>query len=325
MQRTDDRIAAFGLFLVALTAWGPNPFGSQAYMLAVCGLAALSIMAGDFFVTALGLYLCAWFSWIQSAGVVGMMSSDAVIWGIDAVPLVMAAVALYVVVRNGRASVDFWKNSVCILAVVLAVIGLLQYRNVGEATATLGCTNFLGAFLAVSAVLFYRRGWFFLLPIILWALWLTHTATAIAALCIGTGFYLWRWRGVALAVIPGAIYCIFFKGLDSLFNRAEFWTDAAAKVSANWHTILFGFGPGVPWQADNTLHSVPVYLLFNLGIIGLMLAVGYVATRKYRDRLLSSAVLVLIVNGFANLWTHTPPTAYLAAAIFALNDREATT
>lgn len=325
MQRIDDRIAAFGLILVTLTAWGPNLFGSQAYMLAVCGIAALSIMAGDLFVTAFGLYLCAWLSWIQSAGVVGMMSADAVIWGIDATPLVMAAMGLYVVIRKGRVPVSFWLSVICGLALLLAVLGLLQYRNVGQATATLGCTNFLGAFLAISAPFFYRRLWIFLLPVILWALWLTHTATAIAALCVGTGFYLWRWRGVALSLIPGILYCIFFKGFGSLYERFGFWADAATKVSANWHSLLFGFGPGVPWHVDNTLHSVPAYLLFNLGIIGLLMAVGYVATRKYGDCLLSSAILVLIVNGFANLWTHTAPTAYLAAAVFALNDREATT
>lgn len=325
MQRIDDRIAAFGLILVTLTAWGPNPFGSQGYMLAVCGLAALSVMAGDLFVTALGLYLCAWLSWIQSAGVVGMMSADAVIWGIDAVPLLMAAMGLYIIIRNGRASAHFWKNTICILALILAVLGILQYRTVGQATATLGCTNFLGAFLAASALFFYRRGWLFLLPVILWVLWLTHAATAIAALCVGTGFYLWRWRGAAIAAVLGAGYCYFFKPLGSLIERASFWADAATKVSSSWQTLLFGFGPGVPWQADNTLHSVPVYLLFNLGIVGLLMAVGYVATRKYQDRMLSSAILILIVNGLANLWTHTAPTAYLAAAVFALNDREAMT
>lgn len=325
MQRIDDRIAAFGLCMVSLTAWGSNSFGSQAYMLAVCGLAALSVMSGDLFVTAFGLYLCAWLSWIQSAGVVGMMSADAVIWGIDATPLIMAAIGLYVIIRNGRVSVAFWKNVICGLALLLAVIGILQYRNVGQATATLGCTNFLGAFLAVSAPLFFRRHWLFLLPAILWALWLTHAATAIVALSVGTGFYLWRWKGVAIAAILGAGYCHFFKPLGSLVERASFWTDAVEKVGNHWHTLLFGFGPGVPWHVDNTLHSVPVYLLFNLGIIGLLMAVGYVATRKYGDCLLSSAILVLIVNGLANLWTHTAPTAYLATAIFALNDREAMT
>ncbi len=250
-----------------------------------------------------------------------MMPADAVIWGIDATPLIMAAMGLYVVIRNGQASSYFWKNTICVLALILAVLGILQYRTVGEATATLGCTNFLGAFLAVSAPFFFRRGWLFLLPVILWALWLTHAATAIAALCIGTGFYLWCWRGAAIAAILGAGYCYFFKPLGSLIERASFWADAITKVLANWQTLLFGFGPGVPWQTDNTLHSVPAYLLFNLGIVGLLLAVGYMVTRKYKDSSLSAAIIVLVVNGFANLWTHTAPTAYLATVVFALNDR----
>ena len=330
MQLINDRIAAAGLFIVALTAWGSNVFGSQAYMLNCVGLAVLAFMTRDKILIAFGCYCALWFAGIQIAEAKGWMPQDSMVQAIDVLTLFMAAYALYVIIKHGSASKRFWFNSICVLTILLSVIGIIQYFKIGTATATLNCTNYLAAFIAIAAPLFYRKKWWLCLPLILYALWLTHTSTAIVALCVGTGFYLWKWKGAVIGFIPGLFYFAYFKAPDSLLLRVDYWTDAFNKISNHWYTLVFGTGPSILWQTDNLLHSEPVYFLWNFGIIGLLLAAAYVIRTfaqaawpyyQVADRRLFAAFIIIIVDSFGNHLFHIASTAYLSVAILALNDR----
>lgn len=327
MQRIDDRIAALGLFIISFTAWGPNVFGSQAYMLNCIGLAALSFMTRDKLLIIFGCYCAAWFAFIQIAESKGWMPSTSMIQAVDVLTLIMAGYAVYIAIRFGRASVHFWQNCICIIAAGLSCIGLIQYSFVGSATATLGCTNFLAAYLAISGPCFFRRKWWMLLPLILACLWACHTATAILAFFIGLGFFVWGWIGAGVAVIPGVIYWLIFKAPDSLLERATFWMDAVKKLSGHWEKIVFGTGPGILWRTDNMLHSEYFYLLWNFGIIGLVIAAFYIvrSCRNITNPALFASFLAVLVDGIGNHLMHTAPTAFLAVVIFALMDRDKNT
>ena len=328
MPRINDYAAAFGLTLVSFTAWGPNVFGSQAYMMACAGLAALSFLTRDKILTAFGCYCAAWFVFIQVAETTGWMPIDSMIQAIDVLMLIMAGYAIYIVIKFGSASRTFWMNTICIVAVILSAIGVLQYYFKGMVCATLGNSNFLGSFLAISIICFFRSKWWMLLPLILFALYATRCATAMVALIIGLGYLVWGLRGVALAAIPGVVYVKIFKGLGSLIIRAEYWLDSFIKLSNHWHTLLFGTGPSILWKTDNMLHSEPAYMLWNFGFVGLFLAGAYIvktfmAIDKPIDHYLLAIAVVIIVNSLANNVMHITSTAYLTVVIFALNDREA--
>ena len=324
MPLINDRIAAFGLFIVALTAWGSNIFGSQAYMINCVGLAALAFMTRDHILIAFGLYCSAWFAIIQIAESQGWMPQDSMVQAVDVLTLIMSGYALYIVVRYGRASVEFWKNAICILAAILSCVGMAQYYFVGQATATLGCTNFLAAFLAIGALSAFRRKWWLTLLLILPCLYLTHTATAIAAFLVGAGFLFWKWKGAGLSIIPGVAYVLIFKGPDSLLLRLDYWIDAIVKLSGSWEAIIFGTGPSIYWQTGNMLHSEPVYLLWNFGLIGCVIAALYIiraCRNTWWDRALFASFLAILVDGLGNHPFHIAPTAYLAVVIMGLNDR----
>ncbi len=327
MQRIDDRIAALGLFIVSFTAWGPNVFGSQAYMMNCIGLAALAFMTRDKILIAFGCYCAAWFAYIQIAETKGWMPSTTMIQAIDTLTLIMAGYVLYIIIRFGRASLHFWKNCICIIAAGLSCIGLIQYSFVGSATATLGCTNFLAAYLAVSGPCFFRRKWWMLLPVVIAALIITITFSAWAALCIAVCYLAWGWKGCWVAVIPCAIYWVIFKAPAALLCRLEYWSDAWNKLSNHWHTIVFGTGPGILWRTDNMLHSEYFYLLWNFGIIGLVIAAFYIvrSCRNITNPALFASFLAVLVDGIGNHLMHTAPTAFLAVVIFALMDRDKNT
>ncbi|MDD4390185.1 MAG: hypothetical protein PHW03_05215 [Eubacteriales bacterium] len=324
MPRINDKLAIFGLVAVSLTAWGQNLYSSQAFVMECFGLMALSVLTKDKILILFGFFLAAWGTFIQAEVSRGFMIIGALIQAADSFMLIMAGYALYIIIKFGKISKTTWMNAICSLSILLSIIGIIQYFMVGSAAATLGCINFLAAFLAISAIFFYRRKWWIALPVVLWALFLTHTSTAILALSVGTGFFLWQWKGAIIGLIPSIAYFLIFKTPTSLMSRIDYWLDAIQKLSNHWYTLLFGVGPGILWRTDNMLHSEPVYLLWNFGIIGLLLAGAYVVKifTRVPDRYLYPALIVIVIDSLGNHLFHVPTTAYLSVVIFALFARE---
>jgi hypothetical protein len=195
--------------------------------------------------------------------------------------------------------------------------------------ATLGNQNFFAAFIAISTVFFMRKRWWVFLPVLALSLYVARTSTAIAAAFVSCAFYFWGWKGAGLSIIPAVAYYVLFKipvHSLSLGTRLEYWIDALSKISNSWQTLLFGVGPGVYWQFQNELHSEPVYLIFNLGIIGLAIMAAYIITSftQCTDRRLQAALLAVVVDSFGNHVMHTAPTALLVIIILGLIDRKNT-
>ncbi len=322
MQPINKYLAIFGLFLVSLTAWGSNIYGSQAYMLAVFGLIVLSVMAGGIIIPVFGLYISSWYVYIQIAGSIGYIPRETILQAVDSMTLIMSGLAIYIFVKSGRIPVKTWMNSICVLAAVLSVIGIIQYYYVGQVAATLGCSNFLAAFIAISSIFCFRRKWCLVLIPIIICLFLTKTSTAIAAMFIGSGFYLWRWKGVLISVSPAILYWIIFKTPQTLLMRFDYWKDAIFKISNSLETFIFGVGPGIFWKTDNMLHSEYLYALWNFGIIGVGLLLIYIFSRDTSNRLLFPAFLVILVDGVGNHLMHTAPTAMLSVIVLGLNDSQ---
>ena len=291
-------------------------------MLAVFGLISLSVIAGGVIIPTFGLYISAWYIYIQIAGSVGWMPREVIIQAVDSMTLVISGFAIYIFVKSGKVTERTWMNSICVLAAFLSVVGIMQYFYIGQAVATLGCRNFLAAFLAISAIFCFRKKWLPLLIPIVFCLFLTKTSTAIAALCAGSGFYLWKWRGVLISTIPGVLYWLVFKTPFSLLERVDFWKDAICKISNSWDTFIFGVGPGIFWKTDNMLHSEYLYALWNFGIIGVGFLLVYISSRDTSNRLLFSAFLVILVDGIGNHLMHTAPTAMLSLIVLGLNDSQ---
>jgi len=324
MLHIDDRIILPGLFLVALSAWGENCFGTQAFMLQVVALLAISFMSGDIIVVTLGAYLSIWYVYLYVFANLDMLYWEVMVQASDSIVLMMSGFVLYSTVRYGKMPVSWYMNGGAVLGTVLSLIGLIHYSVAGKAVATLGNQNFLAVFLVLSALCCYRRKWWVLLVPIISCLILTRTSMAMAALMVGTGFYFFRWVGAGAALVPSIGYFFLFKEPASLLIRIDYWMDALRKISHSWETVVFGVGPGIYWQWGNTLHSEPIYLLWNLGMIGVLLAVLYIfrSCREINNnRIVFAMFLAVLVDSFGNHLMHTAPTAMLAGIVFGLKDR----
>ena len=321
-----DLMIMAGLFLVSLVVWGQNVHYGHAYMLVIVAICALSMLAQNIWLSAIGLYLAVWYTWIFAASTRGLIPDEAIIQSLDSMTFIMAGLLVYVSVRLGSAGAESYKNAICVLSCILAAIGAVQYFYGNKiAFATLGNPNFLAAFLAISMPFFYRKKWWMAIPLIAATLLMTHTSMAIGACLIGTGLYFFGWKGALAGVVPGIAYFALFKTPASFLDRWNYWTDAIQKISNSWQTVLFGVGPGIYWQPGNQLHSEYVYLLFNLGLVGIVLAGAYIynTIKIIPDRQIFASFSIILIDGFGNHLFHTAPTAMLAIIIFALMNRDA--
>ncbi len=310
-----------GLCVVSIAHWGENIFNTQAFVMGCFALVALSLMTADVLVGAFGVYSASWLLWLQ------ITRPDALLQYVDSMTWIMAGLAIYTAVRRGQAlkPVSYLKV-IALLATALSVLGLITYIGKGTAVAMLGNQNFLGAFLAISAIGCYEleKKWRLLLIPILGCLIATKTATAIVAFLVGTGVYFLGNWGLLVSVVPGAWYILFIKGgFGSLLIRYGRWQDAIEKIVNNWNTVVFGVGPGILWKYGDALNSEYVYIAWNLGLLGLALAMLYIlrSFKEVNNRTAFAMFITVLVDGISNHLMHTPPTGMLAVFVFAIKDR----
>jgi len=318
------------LFMTTLLVWGADVHYGHAYAFLISGMAAMALMMRNTILTAFVLYLSCWFAFLLSAGSRGIVPVEITAQAVDSIMLILAGIGVYICTRHSKGTISTYLNWICILVLILIAMGLIQvFIGHGSPVATLGNQNFFAAFIAISVVFFIRRRWWVFLPVIGLALACAKTSTAIAAALISCAFYFWGWKGAGLSIIPAVAYYVLFKipvHSLSLGTRLEYWIDALSKISNSWHTLIFGVGPGVYWQFQNELHSEPVYLLFNLGIVGLIIVAAYIfrSFTQCTDRRLQAALLAVVVDSFGNHVMHTAPTALLVIIILGLIDRKNT-
>jgi hypothetical protein len=275
-----------------------------------------------------GIYLACWLAYLLTCGFRNLIPEEILVQSLDGSLFIIVGMAFYIAVRRSTTRIESYMNGICLLTLILSFIALIQYFLAhGDPGATLGNRNFYAAFMAITLPMFFRKRWYKFIPVLVLGLIIAKTSTAIAAALIASAFFMWGWRGAGVAIIPAVTYYLVFKlpvHSVSLGARLDYWTDALGKMSNSWQTFLFGVGPGVYWQFQNELHSEPVYLLFNLGIIGLLIVAAYIfqSFRKSGDRRLQAAFLAVVIDSFGNHVMHTTPTALLAIIIFALKDRE---
>jgi hypothetical protein len=322
--RAEHAIIA-GLAAVCFAHWGANVFYTQAFMMGIVALIALSLWTRDGIVAAMGIYISLWLIFLHIGASKGWLPEEGFSQAIDSLVWITVGMVSYNIVRCGKkVSLETYLYGIVSLAVVLSLLGLLGILTGRPAVGTLGNQNFLGAFLAISGIACYslRKGWIPLIPIVA-CLIATHTSMAIGAFLIGTGYFFFNVYGVIAGGIAGAAYFLIFKTSESMMIRADYWTDALQKISGSWQTIVFGVGPGIYWEWGNMLHSEYVYIVWNLGMVGLLLVGLYIwrSCREINNRVIFAMFIAVLVDGIGNHLMHTAPTAMLAIIVFGLKDK----
>jgi hypothetical protein len=305
-----------------------------------------------------GFYLAAWVSYNLTVMWLGRsaLNVNATLALCDSIIYPLCAVVLYLFVFRSGFSTKAFMNVICVSAILQGAVGISQYWGFdlvhviagqfvrviselppGTPTGFLGNNNFLAAYLAFSLPLFFRRRWVFLIPIIVYAMTITHTRTAIVSAIIGVAYFVVRTAmetlnverltGKAIATVclvtAGiiALYWYVLENRSSLGDRPQMYLDAIRQVSSSWATLLFGFGPLVTWKVGDQLHSQYAIMLFNYGLVGLAFMVAFIVTISRENKLLFTTILIICINMAGNHALQTVPTALTALVIVALIER----
>jgi O-antigen ligase len=233
------------------------------------------------------------------------------------------------------------KRPLILIGFVSSLITIFTYfyRGPGFAYGFMTNTSMEATFLAVVAPLVFSLGniQLIIFPIYAIAIFLTSSSNGIIGFVLGISVYLFMEKKYKLLIIPGLFGLIgAIKYNSIIFNpngRKEIWTLAMTKWSENFSYLTGsgfgtygGFGPWIQrvyekpvnggWVIYPNLHSDFLQIIFELGIIGIVLAIiSYaVAINKAKNRswLLASVITYAFVS-LANM-----PSRYILTALVGL-------
>lgn len=345
-ERIKDIAILAIIALLPLGIWGSVVHYGHAHTLMLAALVVVAISMPNPYLKAFLLYLACWCAYIVATCFLGIREGNATLLLLDGCSWIICAAVLFLAVYHSKIKAERFYDAICIASLIQASIGIAQFYGFDPISlglgriikvtseipfttpvGTLGNPNFLGAFLAISALFFLRRKWFFLLPIILFALGISHARAAAMAFIIGAAFYGYSKFEIKNilpicigATVMAAVY--WFSEGRGTGDRFEMWQDGIQKTCSSLQTIVFGFGPNAQWKQGDQLHSEYVMTFFNYGLVGLAIMAEYIRKIYRGNVLLFSVFIIICVNGIANHLLHTIPTMLLAVTVAALIERE---
>jgi len=110
-------------------------------------------------------------------------------------------------------------------------------------------------------------------------------------------------------------------------GRFAMWMMAISKLSAHWAMMVFGYGPGAYWGREYPIHGEYVSVLFQYGLIGLVIVLGYICSTgkfllKNGDKILATSFLIICLDCIGNFPMQIATTAFLIIIILGLIERE---
>ena len=264
-----------------------------------------------------------------------------------------------VYIASARSDLDesIFFNVICIAVVLQCFIGILQWFKIdlvnlfvglfvptrsnmapGTIVGSLGNPNFLAAFMAISIPFFFRKGWAWLLIIVVPIVLGSMTSSAVDPMFYGI-YAFWFLRsdfddpcktfvraiaGFVIATLCCVAYSSFVDASPINNPRFEFWAQAWKQMSASPWAFIFGFGQGANWGQKWPLHSEWITCFYQFGAVGVSLLIGYLLSvgRTVRHPALLASFVIIVLNWIGNSSLHYAPTGFLIAMIGGLLERE---
>jgi O-antigen ligase len=234
--------------------------------------------------------------------------------------------------------------------------------DVGPFIGTLGNRDILGCFIGISIPMFlswkevkpYQNNLIKALIIVVFIVLLFSPSPGTVAALIGVGIYYSNknWKYALIAIIAALSYLIIYtfnayyidvvsapSQFHNLINSGQIesipqsdgrlwkWMFAASQIIKSPETVIFGFGPGAFWGRKYPLHNEYIQCWFELGLVGLILMLGYVISTikfliKSKDMVLLTAFVIVCIDAGANYPMHIATTAFLVCIIAGLIERK---
>lgn len=305
-------------------------------------LAAVSSQIKNIWLRCFGYYIAIWviLSWVfvlfnPKFGRIAFLTTD------QALYIICGYVILFLII-NSKYKVEQFYKWICIATIIQCLIAIpqqfgvfpyvwflglgLDVKNpiVNLAVGTLENGNFFAAFIAISLPFFFRKYWCFFIPVILVHLALSAATTAVISALVGVVVVFNCWWMLIIALIAGNVFAYFDGTIWKIIGesaRFEFWKECLGNIKTVPEAI-FGHGLGSDWGQRFQLHNEWLQGLFELGIIGMGIVIGYTVTVYRENKILFAAFCVACVNCIGNFPLHLPPSAFLIIIIIGLIEKD---
>lgn len=257
---------------------------------------------------------------------------------------------VYHAAASGKYSKESIYNAICITALIQAFLGICQFfgirplfefyalfskmrwpENVSSyVCGSLRNPNFLSAYLAISIPFFFRRGWKYLIPVILIPMLMAKSAGGIIAVMVGAsvfyGVYKKNFIPAGVLLVVGVLTVWVMNGAENFTgNRVTLWWIPAAKeIFSSKMAVIFGFGPGAPTvftPNKSPLHNEWLQCWWYYGVIGFAAAVVYFFRFQRTDKIIYIAFIIASATMFVNYGMHIAPSAALMMVIMGMGER----
>jgi hypothetical protein len=222
-------------------------------------------------------------------------------------------------------------------------------------TGTFGNNNWLAAYVAICLPMFFRIReyrifvqprwyvpkkrwattitftikWSYFIPLLIFVLYFCKTTSAVVPAIVGTVYYFYPridkkylWAAICAAFVAAMAYGTLTHGNFWENQRIKDWDKAFHLWGYNPFSVIFGMGPSAAWGKSYPLHNEWMQCLYEYGLIGFGLLVGYVASVSRKNRILFTAFVIAAINMIGNYSLHLAPSAFLIILIAGFMERE---
>lgn len=349
-------LALFLLMPFAIIAPGMLHAGHHLFFI-ISALIVVAMFCGNKWMIAFLTYVALWQLWIFIKVLyVVQVATPQVGDGFLQIIFALAGVCIFIAVKKSNLKIEWFYNIICVAAILQSLIAITQIFNCDPVKMFLGLfahvqtrladttivgtlvnPNFLAAYLVISFPFFlrirkpyYKPSWCWFIPVILFLLIVSKTSTAVVALVIGMCVYYGNVRIQGTRVwfflmFGGISYLWYDETVNRFFvgPRVRFWWEAVENMSSI-QKVIFGLGPAAPrtWGFNCPMHNDWLTIFYQYGLVGLSFVIGFVVTIYRGNKMLFSALIIILVNMLGNYPLHLAPSAFLIIIIVGLMHRE---
>jgi len=307
----------------------PGPgFMSQRVVFMFPAWLLLAWFTKDVWILSFVVYVIIWQLFLMVGVMGGAVNYERQLIAVSMCNRIMWGVFLLVVVQRYGPPFNTLANAICVATLIHVGLCFFQEYVGRRLTGGLMLENAVTSWLAIATPFFFRKYWVaFLLPIGFLLFNMLDQVSGILSVGIATAVFISPW--ILLASVPLATSIFFWllsnqAVLLSIINkRLVNWDIVLNHIFASPLVALFGYVSSRSGGVTFPIHNEFLGVWFTWGLVGLVLAIGFIVHLPKNNRILLASLCGLLAHCISFYCMRIPPVAYLSLIIFGVMKRNA--
>lgn len=314
------------------------------FFFVLCALVIVSLMQNNIWLSLFFIYAATWqlFLFIDGLSIPAPERQLQIAKGFSQIVFLLAGLSVYVGILKTKLPNETFYKIICISVIVQCLLAVCQlwnhdpivyalshflqiWRRLDEAAivGTMGNPNFLVGYLAICLPFFFRKPWFYFIPVMAALFYLSKTSAAVIPALMAIPLYYRSIKMFGIFALLAMGYAVYDGNVfvyTEINYRYQLWWEVL-KQFESVKDVIFGFGPGAPWGHKFPMHNEWLSLFHSYGLIGLVFIAGFIKSLDRSNRILFAAFGVACLNMIGNYPLHLAPSAFVIIIIVGLIER----